>query len=121
MGSGMTGSTLGTGTSTSAMGAVDSTSGAMRSGTMSGDYDYDNDWRSDYNSNYANLGGRYEDYAPAYQYGSTLASDSRYRGRAWDDFESDARSDWQTRYPGSDWERFKAAVRHGWQRMTGQR
>lgn len=83
--------------------------------------DYDSDWRSDYNSNYASLGGRYEDYQPAYQYGSTLASDSRYSGRAWNDIEADARSDWQTRYPGSDWQRFKAAVRHGWERMTGQR
>jgi uncharacterized protein (TIGR02271 family) len=111
-----------TGSSTGSTGAY-STGTGMSTGTSTTGLagDYDSDWRSDYNSNYASLGGRYEDYQPAYQYGSTLASDSRYSGRAWNDIEADARSDWQTRYPGSDWQRFKAAVRHGWERMTGQR
>jgi len=79
------------------------------------------DFRDDYQARYANLGGTYEDYAPAYQYGSSLASDQRYANRSWDEIETSARNDWQTRYPGSDWERFKAAVRHGWDRMTGSR
>jgi uncharacterized protein (TIGR02271 family) len=79
------------------------------------------DIRDDYKARYANLGGTYEDYAPAYQYGTSLASDKRYANRSWDDIETSARGDWQTRYPGSDWERFKAAVRHGWERMTGSR
>ena len=83
--------------------------------------DYDDDFRSDWNTRYASLGGTYDDYAPAYRYGSTLGSDTRYSGRSWDEIESNARSDWQTRYPGSDWERFKVAVRHGWERVTGQR
>ena len=52
-----------------------------------------------------------------------MAGSDKYRGRRWDDAESDLRSDWDTRYPGdtggSTWERFKAAVRHGWDRMTG--
>ncbi|MGZ5198923.1 MAG: hypothetical protein ACXWC4_04060 [Telluria sp.] len=79
--------------------------------------------RSHWNSNYASAGGSYDDYAPAYSYGSEMAGDARYRGRKWDDVESDLRSDWDTRHPGdsgaSTWERFKAAVRHGWERMTG--
>ena len=74
--------------------------------------DYDDDFRSDWNTRYASMGGSYDDYAPAYRYGSTLGSDTRYKGRSWDDIETNARSDWQTKYPGSDWERFKAAVRH---------
>lgn len=61
---------------------------------------------------------RYEDYAPAYQYGATLRDDPRYAGRDWDSFESDARGDWEGRYPGSGWERFKEAVRHAWQGAT---
>jgi uncharacterized protein (TIGR02271 family) len=83
--------------------------------------DYDTEFRSHWQSNYARSGGAYEDYQPAYRYGSTLANDERYRNRSWTDIETDARRDWETRNPGSTWERFKAAVQHGWQRVTGQR
>ena len=83
--------------------------------------DYDDDFRSDWNTRYGALGGSYDDYAPAYRYGSTLGTDSRYQGRSWDEIETNARGDWQTRYPDSSWENFKAAVRHGWERVTGQR
>jgi len=80
------------------------------------------DFRDDFKTRYASTAGaKYEDYAPAYQYGSTLAGDQRYANRSWDDIETSARSDWQTRYPGSDWERFKAAVRHGWEKVSGRR
>jgi hypothetical protein len=88
-------------------------------GSMSDD-DY---YRRDWTTNYANSGGRYEDYQPAYSYGSEMAGNTKYRGRKWDEVESDLRSDWDTRHPGgssgSTWERMKAAVRHGWDRMTG--
>ncbi len=76
-------------------------------------------YRADYDTNYASLGGRYEDYEPAYQYGSTLRSDARYASRSWDEVEADAQRDWSTRYPNSSWERFKLAVRRGWDSMTG--
>jgi uncharacterized protein (TIGR02271 family) len=76
-------------------------------------------FRTHYNSNYASAGGRYEDYAPAYTYGSTMAGSDQYRGRAWDDVEPSLRSDWETRNPGgSTWEKIKAAVRHGWEKVT---
>jgi uncharacterized protein (TIGR02271 family) len=91
----------------------------VRSGLLDDD-DY---YRKDWNSKYATSGGSYDDYKPAYSYGSEMAGSQRYKGRKWDDVESDLRSDWDTRYPGgatgSTWERMKAAVRHGWDRMTG--
>lgn len=73
-----------------------------------------------YNSTYGSEGGHYDDYAPAYSYGSSVAADEKYRGRSWDDAESDIRSDWETRNAGgpSTWEKMKAAVRHGWDRVT---
>jgi uncharacterized protein (TIGR02271 family) len=83
--------------------------------------DYDNDFRTHWQTNYSRGGGVYEDYQPAYRYGSTLASDERYRNRDWNDIEMDARRDWDTRNPGGTWERFKAAVRHGWERVTNRR
>ena len=85
------------------------------------DDDRDAYYRSHFQSNYGSAGGAYEDYAPAYGYGSQMRSDSRYKDRMWDDVESDLRTDWETRNAGragTTWERMKAAVRHGWDRMT---
>jgi uncharacterized protein (TIGR02271 family) len=75
-------------------------------------------FRNHYNSNYASGGGRYEDYAPAYSYGSSMAGSDRYRGRSWDEVEPSLRSDWEASNPGSAWEKIKAAVRHGWEKIT---
>jgi uncharacterized protein (TIGR02271 family) len=75
-------------------------------------------YRSHYDSNFASAGGRYEDYLPAYRYGSSMASSDQYRGRAWNDIEPTLRSDWETKNPGSTWENIKVAVRHGWQKIT---
>lgn len=78
-------------------------------------------YRSHFQSNYGSTGGSYEDYAPAYTYGSQMRGDSRYSSRQWDDVEGDLRTDWETRNAGragSTWEKMKAAVRHGWDRMT---
>lgn len=81
------------------------------------------DYRSHYQSNMSSLGGTYEDYEPAYQYGSTLRSDPRYANRSWDEVEADAQRDWTSRHPDgmSTWEKTKMAVRHGWESMTGRR
>jgi uncharacterized protein (TIGR02271 family) len=87
-----------------------------------GAYDQDDaDYRRHWQTNYAGAGGTYEDYQPAYQYGSTLGQDKRYQNRAWSDIEGDARRDWETRHPGNAWDKFKASVRHGWERITGKR
>ncbi|KGF83279.1 hypothetical protein IA69_00195 [Massilia sp. JS1662] len=89
----------------------------LQGSTLDDDTYYRNDWQT----NYASLGGTYDDYAPAYRYGNEMRRDARYQGRDWDDVESDLRSDWDTRYGSSGsstWERMKAAVRSGWNRMT---
>jgi uncharacterized protein (TIGR02271 family) len=83
--------------------------------------DYDNDYRTHWQTTYAGSGGRYEDYDPAYRYGTTLASDERYRSRSWNEIEPDARRDWESRNPGSAWEKFKGAAQHGWERVTDRR
>lgn len=111
---GMAGSTMGT--TGSMMGTTADNMGATRTSA-----DYDDDFRSDWNTRYATMGGSYDDYAPAYRYGSTLGTDTRYKGRSWDEVESGARSDWQTKYPNNSWDNFKAAVRHGWEKVSGQR
>ncbi|WP_312183595.1 YsnF/AvaK domain-containing protein [Massilia timonae] len=80
--------------------------------------DDDSYYRSHFQNNYAAGGDAYDDYSPAYAYGSQMRG--QYAGRQWDDVETDLRSDWETRNSGSvsTWEKMKAAVRHGWDRMT---
>ena len=80
--------------------------------------DLDTHFRTHWQSNYASGGGRYEDYDPAYRYGSSMASHDTYRGRPWNDVEPELRSNWESSYPQSGWDKFKAAIREGWDRMT---
>ncbi|MFC5478475.1 YsnF/AvaK domain-containing protein [Massilia suwonensis] len=91
--------------------------GSARS-SMTSDDDY---YRNHFTSNYGTTGGSYDDYAPAYSYGSEMARSQKYRGRQWNDVENDLSSDWATRAgnkAGSTWERMKDAVKSGWDRMT---
>jgi uncharacterized protein (TIGR02271 family) len=80
--------------------------------------DDDTYFRNHYQTNFASSGQRYEDYAPAYSYGNSMARSEMYRGRPWEEIEPNLRSDWESRNTGSTWENMKAAVRHGWERMT---
>ena len=81
------------------------------------------DYRTHYQANMASMGGTYEDYQPAYEYGSKMRSDPRYATRSWTDVEVDAQSDWSSRNTnsGSTWEKSKEAIKHGWESMTGRR
>ena len=55
----------------------------------------------------------------AYDYGRTLASDPRYRGKDWASIEPEAQREWGTRHKGA-WDEFKDHVRHAWEKMTGE-
>jgi uncharacterized protein (TIGR02271 family) len=61
------------------------------------------------------------DNDPAYRYGYSSASDSRYRGRPWAESESSLRDDYSRKYPGKTWDEVKGSVRRGWDKATGQR
>ena len=78
-------------------------------------------FRTHYQTHYANTGRSYDEYAPAYQYGSTVGGDTRYSGRDWSAIEPDLRRDWEASHRGNAWENFKDAVRHGWENVTGRR
>lgn len=80
----------------------------------------DSDFRADFQRRYGTSGATYDTYLPAYRYGYEVASDPRYRGKSWDQIESDLRSDYGRRYPNSTWERMKDAVRYGWDKVTGK-
>lgn len=102
----------------SQMGAATTASGMPITSTSSTwTNDEDADFRTHHRETLASSGA-YEDYEPAYRYGSELGSNARYRGRGWSDIESDARRDWESSNPSGGWERFKSAVRRGWERTS---
>jgi hypothetical protein len=102
----------------SASGMDTSTTGTTMGGSGFGD---DNDYRSHWQSNYGHLGGRYEDHAPAYQYGSRLAGDERYSNyHQWNDMEANARTDWESQNANHPWEKAKDAVRYSWEKVTNK-
>jgi len=82
--------------------------------------DYDADYRRDFDTRYVGTADRYEDYAPAYQFGATCATETRYKNREWEAIEPEVRRDWETRGTGA-WERFKGSVQYGWDRVRGRR
>jgi uncharacterized protein (TIGR02271 family) len=79
---------------------------------------YDPMFRKHYATAFADRGGAYTEYEPAYRYGYELRTNERYRGRDWVALEADARRDWELRHP-STWERFKDAIRYGWESLSG--
>lgn len=87
---------------------------AGRTGTATDDTDFRTHWQTAY----GHAGGKYEDYAPAYQYGSKLGGNEQYKGYRWNDVEPEARREWESNNAGSPWEKTKDAVRYGWEKMT---
>lgn len=82
--------------------------------------DLDADFRQNFATTHGTRGGTYEDYVPAYRYGYEIASDPRYRGRRFEDVETDLKGDYARRYPNSTWDRVKDSVRYGWDKVTGR-
>jgi len=78
----------------------------------------DHYWRENYASRpYARSGSNYDEYRPAYQYGTTAAH--RFKGRRWEDVESDLERGWNEARgdSGSAWHHSKEAVRDAWHRV----
>ena len=97
---------------------VEQLGGNTARSNMTSDDDY---YRNHFTSNYGTTGGSYDDYAPAYSYGSEMARSQKYSGRQWNDVESDLSTGWSTHAgnkTGSAWEKMKDAVKSGWDRMT---
>jgi hypothetical protein len=79
----------------------------------------DRDFQTHYQST-ATAGGRpYSDYAPAYIFGTDMATDTRVSGDTWDAVEPDLRRTWDLSHPNT-WDEYKAAVRYAWERGHGQ-
>jgi hypothetical protein len=98
--------------------------GAGNTGSTTGTADWimeDSYWRSNFASRpYARGDRGYEFYQPGYRYG--FESANRYRGRQWNEVESDLRTGWDKyEHRGqSTWDNVKDAVRDAWDRVTGK-
>jgi hypothetical protein len=77
--------------------------------------EYDDDFRRDFESRYQGRGFSYEEYEPAYRFGSSWADDDRYRDSDWYAVEPEARRSWEARGRGR-WEDARDAIRYGWER-----
>jgi hypothetical protein len=78
-------------------------------------------WRDKWNSRpYTTADRGFEYYRPGYRYGFEAAN--RYRGRQWNDVESDLQTGWDRfEHRGqSTWENMKEAVRDAWNRVTNR-
>jgi hypothetical protein len=75
-------------------------------------------WRENHATrHYANPASNYEEYQPAYQYGTDAAH--RYRGREWEEVQRDLERGWDKAREGSSlaWENVKDAARAAWDRV----
>jgi uncharacterized protein (TIGR02271 family) len=91
---------------------VDHTEG--RAGTeVRGFEAYTPTFQQHHTSTFADRGGVYKDYEPAYRYGYELAMNPQYRGRDWKGLETEARRDWEARRAGT-WDRYRDAIYYGW-------
>ncbi len=73
-------------------------------------------YRQHFQTAYGTSGGTYEEYAPAYSYGATLAGNQRYQGYRWEELEPQVRTEWESTHTGSPWERSSQAIRYGWEK-----
>jgi uncharacterized protein (TIGR02271 family) len=80
----------------------------------------DLEFRKNFAARFGSGNRKYEDYAPAYELGSSMAADDRFKGQDWTTTQSEARRLWETKKSGS-WNDFVEAIRHGFETRRGGR
>jgi len=79
----------------------------------------DSYWRDNYATrSYVAPGATYDEYGPAYRYG--VYTFPEYKGRRFDDVESELRDNWQSARGTSTltWDRARNATRDSWDRLS---
>lgn len=80
----------------------------------------DSRFRSHWQNTQSASGGTYDEFDPAYRFGSESRGSERWSNKQWADAEPDLRKDWEAKNPKGMWERFKETVRYGWENPTGR-
>lgn len=92
-------------------------------GGARGGYVFDDDrdhYRTHHRDTFTDTGYGYDDYEPAYRYGTALASHPDYRDREWSEVSPQAREHWE-RQNGETWADFEPAARYGYERAFAHR
>ena len=79
----------------------------------------DEEARQHWSTHYSAAGRGYDEYDPAYRYGSQLAGGYNQDSSDWTQLEPEARRSWEAEHQGT-WEHMKDAVRYGWERAKGK-
>jgi uncharacterized protein (TIGR02271 family) len=77
--------------------------------------EFGRDYREHYSAAFGTTGRRYEDYEPAYRFGSELARDRSGGASNWANVETRARRNWEATHPGT-WDEFKDAIHYSFDR-----
>jgi hypothetical protein len=77
--------------------------------------EYDEDFYAHFQARYGATGHAYDDYEPAYRYGTDLAYDERYMRRLWPELEPEIREIWERR-GDTPWNSVKDAIEYAWNR-----
>lgn len=72
-----------------------------------------------YQTKYAKTGVSLEEFTPAYRFGHSLATDSRYGSGDWATVEPEVRKHWEAKNEET-WAEFKDAVHHAWDQARGK-
>lgn len=73
-------------------------------------------YHSHFESHFGGKNERFEEFEPAYNYGSSLRTDQRYASlNNWTDLEGGARQEWSSHHPDMPWDRVQDAIRYGWE------
>jgi len=75
----------------------------------------DEEARQHWSSHYSAAGRAYDEYDPAYRFGSQLAGGYNQDSSDWTQLEPEARRSWEAEHQGT-WENMKDAVRYAWER-----
>jgi len=77
-------------------------------------------YQSYWNSRYGTSGEAWSDYEPTYRFGHDSFYDARYRGRGWNDVETDMHRDYASRYGESAWQKAKDTLHDAWDNLFGR-
>jgi uncharacterized protein (TIGR02271 family) len=80
--------------------------------------DLEVDFRRDFEDRYAKTGASFDQYRPAYDYGSRLAQEGT--AGDWTSIEPDAQRRYEEQHPG-EWNTYRDAIRRGYERTLSRR
>jgi uncharacterized protein (TIGR02271 family) len=77
--------------------------------------EFGRDYREHYSAAFGTTGRRYEEFEPAYRFGSDLARERAGGSKSWAKVEQMARRNWEATHPGT-WDEFKDAIHYSFDR-----